>query len=96
AVRIIALDLGLDVSWSALGTVAILVELIRLVPITLQGVGVREGSFAYLFKSLGESPETGFALGLVSYLALSMAVGLFGFLGWSGSRCARWDAARRR
>jgi len=94
AVRIVALDLGLDISWSALGAVVILVELIRLVPITLQGVGIREGAFAYLFKLLGESPETGFALGLVSYLALSLAIVLSGLLGWGVPRFIQWSTVK--
>ncbi|MFX0197892.1 MAG: lysylphosphatidylglycerol synthase transmembrane domain-containing protein [Candidatus Hodarchaeota archaeon] len=68
AVQIFAIDLRLHISCWYVGTIAILVELVRLIPITIQGVGLREGTYAYLFDILGKSPEDGFVLGTVSYL----------------------------
>lgn len=81
-VRVIALNLGIQISWAALGAVVVLAELIRLVPITIQGIGLREGAFAYLLALLGQSPESGFVLGTISYLALSCATIISGLLGW--------------
>ena len=59
----------------------VLVELIRLIPISIQGIGVREGMFAYFCGKLGISPEAGFILGTVSYLALSLSIVIAGFFG---------------
>ena len=74
AVAIVAADLGLTLSIPLLGAIAILTELVRLVPISLQGIGLREGSFSVLVGLAGGSPESGFVLGAWSYLALSLAL----------------------
>jgi uncharacterized protein (TIRG00374 family) len=55
AVAIIAADLGLTLSIPLLGAIAILTELVRLVPISLQGIGLREGSFSVLVGLAGGS-----------------------------------------
>ncbi len=81
-VWLVARNLDIGISWPALGTIVILVELARLVPISAQGIGVREGAYAYLFSLLGHSSESGFALGTLSYLALSCALLLSGGVGW--------------
>ena len=74
AVAIVASDLGLTLSIPLLGAIAILTELVRLVPISLQGIGLREGSFSVLVGLAGGSAESGFVLGAWSYLALSLAL----------------------
>lgn len=80
-VQLIAFNLAINMPYFQLGAVVILVELIRLIPITIQGVGLREGVFAYLFRLLGESPEDGFILGAVAYLALSISLLFSGLIG---------------
>jgi len=80
-VQVVAFDLSIRISLSMLGVVVILVELARLLPINIQGIGIREGAFAYLFYVIGESPEVGFALGTISYLALSISIILSGIIG---------------
>jgi hypothetical protein len=79
--QIMAFDLRIDISYLLLGAVVILVELIRLIPITIQGVGLREGMYAYLFRIIGKSPEDGFVLGSVTYLALSLSLLCSGLIG---------------
>lgn len=74
AVAIIAADLGIALALPVLGAIAILTELVRLVPVSLQGIGLREGSFSVLVGLAGGSPESGFILGAWSYLALSLAL----------------------
>lgn len=74
AVSIVAADLGLMLSLPLLGAIAILTELVRLVPISLQGIGLREASFSVLVGLAGGSVESGFVLGAWSYLALSLAL----------------------
>ena len=73
-VRFVALGLHIMMPWTQLGMIVILVELVRLIPITIQGVGVREGAYAYLFNVSGYSPEAGFVVGAVSYLILGFTL----------------------
>lgn len=65
----------------ALGIVVVLAELIRLIPVSVQGIGLREGAYAYVFTLLGASGEAGFALAAVGYLALTVSILLMGVLG---------------
>jgi uncharacterized membrane protein YbhN (UPF0104 family) len=82
AVMVVATDIGSPISFAMLGMVAVLVDLIRLIPITIQGIGVREATFAFLFKSIGLSPETGFVIALAAYIALAVATVLIGGVGF--------------
>jgi hypothetical protein len=83
AVVIVATDVGVEASFALMGMAAILSDLIRLVPITIQGVGVREASFAFVFKALGLDPAQGFVVGAISYLAVwaaTLVIGVIGYL----------------
>jgi hypothetical protein len=71
---IVARSVGMQEPYAMLGMVVIFIELIRIVPITIQGIGVREGLFAYCFSLLHLPPEQGFLIGTVSYLALSLGL----------------------
>lgn len=82
-VLVVALNLGIDLPWYTLSMIVILVEILRLIPVSAQGIGVREGAYAYLFQALGQSSENGFVLAAVSYLALSISLLLSGLLGWA-------------
>jgi hypothetical protein len=64
-----------------LGLIGILSDLLRQIPISIQGIGVREGVFAWLYVLAGGTAEAGFILGLASYLALSISLVLVGALG---------------
>jgi uncharacterized membrane protein YbhN (UPF0104 family) len=81
-VGMVALDLGLQISWLTLGMIVVLTELIRLLPVSIQGVGVREAIYAYLFTLFGQQAESGFVLGAISYLALSVSLFVAGLIGW--------------
>ena len=81
AVQAVAWQLGVEASIFVLGMTAIGADLIRIAPISIQGIGVREFSFAFFFALFGLSPEDGFVIGLVSYIALSLAMILIGIVG---------------
>lgn len=68
-------------SWPELGVIAVLVELIRVVPTTVQGIGVREGATAFFAAAHGATYEQGFLLGTICYLLNSVAMLLTGGLG---------------
>jgi hypothetical protein len=74
AVAVVAKGLGLDVPFAVLGVVATLVEFARWLPISIQGIGVREGLYASLFVLFGYPAESGFALGTIAYLSLTAAL----------------------
>jgi len=89
SIQIIASGFGLVVPTLHLAAVAALVELIRLVPVTVQGIGLREGAFAYLLSFWGHNPEQCYVVGLAAYLALSVSIVLCGPIGkaliWQGA-----------
>ena len=82
AVTIIARDAGVEASFALLGMAATLSDLVRIIPITIQGLGLREATFSYSFYLLGLDPKQGFVIGLVSYLAGSAAIILIGVIGY--------------
>ena len=81
SIKIIVNSLGFNFPFTHLMLTATLVEIIRMIPITIQGVGLREGLFAYLLVLLGHDPEQSYVIGLVAYLALSVSIILCGPIG---------------
>ena len=81
AVQFVAVQLGLEISWLVLIVVVTSVELLRTVPLTIQGIGLREGAFASILGTFGYAPESGFILGAAAYLALNLALVLAGAIG---------------
>ncbi|MFA6970113.1 MAG: lysylphosphatidylglycerol synthase transmembrane domain-containing protein [Gallionella sp.] len=81
AILYLANVLEIKIAPSALGIVVVLAELIRLLPVSVQGIGLREGAYAYVFTLVGASSEAGFALAVVGYLALTVAILLMGVIG---------------
>ena len=57
------------------------VEIIRFIPISIQGIGIREASYAIFFTYFGYSSEIGFTIGLLSYFILSISQFIFGLVG---------------
>lgn len=82
-VVLVCRSLGVDVSIYQLGMIIILVELGRLLPISIQGLGVRESMYSALFVLTGFSSELGFVTGLISYFALSCSMLIIGIIGFS-------------
>jgi uncharacterized protein (TIRG00374 family) len=81
SIKVIGGGFGVSIPLAHLAVVATLVEIIRLVPLTIQGIGLREGVFAYLLVFLGHGAEQCYAVGTIGYLALSVAIILCGPLG---------------
>ena len=78
----IAINLNIEISSITLGVFFVLVELARMIPLSIQGIGVREAMWAYMIEMLGGSSEKGFVLGTVVYISLSIAMMLSGLIGW--------------
>jgi glycosyltransferase 2 family protein len=94
-VLLIATDLGTDIPVSAILMICTTAELIRLVPLTIQGFGVREGTFALAFVVAGQSAESGFVVGALAYLLVSVADVLIGFIGWFWSQRSTESVIRK-
>ena len=83
SIKVIGEGFGISISLMHLAAVATLVEIIRLVPITIQGIGLREGVFAYLLAFLGYNVEQCYIVGTIAYLTLSAAIILCGPIGYA-------------
>ena len=77
-VKVVAYGLNISIAWLELGMIVILVELIRMIPVSIQGIGIRESMYAYFFGLNGLIPEDGFVLGGLSYLIVSVCLVLSG------------------
>jgi uncharacterized membrane protein YbhN (UPF0104 family) len=74
----LAEGIGAGVSVSETGLVAVLGEIARWLPLSLQGIGPREAVYAFGFELLGHAPEAGFVTGAVVYLLNTVVLLLFG------------------
>jgi uncharacterized membrane protein YbhN (UPF0104 family) len=57
-------------------------SLLGLIPISVSGVGVREGLFALVFPALGFGVEEGVGLGLLIFATMYLAPVMVGFVSW--------------
>lgn len=60
--------LGLDAPAAVVGMIGVSAELARWLPVSLQGVGVREAVVAFGMERFGGDPAGGFAAGALAYL----------------------------
>jgi uncharacterized protein (TIRG00374 family) len=65
----IGLGLGLDVPLVCYGVIVPLTTLLTLVPISLNGIGLREGGYVLLMRPLGVSAPSALALAFLLFLA---------------------------
>jgi len=77
--RVLAGALGVDASFTVLCLVIPLVWLVRMLPISLNGLGVGEGAFVFLMGLFAVPTDKALALAL-ALLGLQTAVGLIGGL----------------
>jgi uncharacterized membrane protein YbhN (UPF0104 family) len=77
SVALLARSLGLTQPLSVWFCVVPLVALAVVLPISINGVGVRENALAILLKPHGVPPEPAIAVGLL-WLATSVVLGLVG------------------
>lgn len=73
-VTAIAARLDLTLPLPLVWFIAIVADIVRWAPISLQGIGVREAAFAAMFLFFGADPAQGFALGGIAYLIVTFAM----------------------
>ncbi len=69
-----------DISLLAVLALTPIIQLISLIPITLSGLGIREGAFVYFFGFLGIPAETAFAVSILNFLILNGVPAIIGGL----------------
>jgi uncharacterized protein (TIRG00374 family) len=77
AAHLTGLAIGVRLSYAHYMAVLAITELVRLLPISLGGIGVREGAFVVLLAPFGVPRERAFMLSALFYLML-MSLGLIG------------------
>jgi hypothetical protein len=78
----LASSAGLDIGIPALAAAVILTEFARLLPISVQGIGVREATFSALVAQMGGDASAGFVVCAVLYLVNYVVIAAAGFLAW--------------
>lgn len=96
SIKLVTVGFGLSIPFVHLAAVATLVEVVRLVPLTVQGIGVREGVFAYLLGTLGHDADATYAAGAIAYLALSISIILAGPIGTLTERLSGYFGMRTK
>jgi uncharacterized membrane protein YbhN (UPF0104 family) len=74
AIWVFAADIGLEVPPFLLVSIIAFTEIIRLVPISFQGIGVRESAFAAFAVAAGGDPTLAFVVGAATYLVVSLSL----------------------
>lgn len=79
---IVARLTGVQVGFFLIGAVVVIVELVRLIPLTVQGLGVREAAFAAVFVMVGHDAAAGFVICAVCFVLLNVATLIVGLVGY--------------
>ena len=81
----VAVALDIDASWVFIAMAWSIVALVIMLPISVGGLGPREGMFVVLFTAAGEPREEALALGLLMF-ALGLVVRAPGIIVWATRR----------
>ncbi|MEH7075264.1 lysylphosphatidylglycerol synthase transmembrane domain-containing protein [Neobacillus drentensis] len=79
------LSIGIDIPWIYLLMIITLISVITMLPISLNGLGVRESCYVFFFKELGVSAETSLTISLLFFIFVSIS-SLAGGLFWMAER----------
>ncbi len=82
---LIAHAMGLPMSFYDATCLLAIASLLGLLPISVSGVGVREGFFSLAFPMLGFTPESGVVFGLLVFFVVYLVIAAIGFVGWQVS-----------
>ena len=76
--HLLALSLNIDISFLAIGWIRCSVVLITMIPITVSGIGIREGSLLLLLRTYGINEEDALAFSLLIFAVTIVMIGLIG------------------
>jgi glycosyltransferase 2 family protein len=83
--QLLFLSLGIEVPWIDLLVIITLISVITMLPVSLNGLGVREGSYVFFFKQLGIPVEIAVSVSLLFFFLVSIS-SLAGGLFWLSER----------
>ncbi len=74
----LAASLRIDISFVSMGWIATATTVVTMLPISVSGLGLREGALVYLLGLYGVSPSSAIALSLLYFTARYLLTGLLG------------------
>jgi glycosyltransferase 2 family protein len=77
SVYILAWGMALDITFLSLLVFLPLIILISMVPVSISGIGIREGAFVYFLGTMGVPPDKAMTLSILWFLSV-VAAGLWG------------------
>ncbi len=80
AYYILALSLDIDISFFAMGWIRCAVVIVTMIPISLSGLGIREGALLLLLRPYGIQEDEALAFSLTVFTVTTIMVGLIGGL----------------
>ena len=83
--QLLFLALGIKVPWLELLVIITLISVITMLPVSVNGLGVREGSYVFFFKQLDVPNEMAIAVSLLFFFFVSLS-SLVGGLFWLSER----------
>jgi len=90
--KVYTLALGMDVPFERLMLVIPMIYLTEVLPISINGLGVRESAFAFFFVLIGRTREEGLAVALLVVFLRYLASGLGGLLMLADTMLNKKDA----
>ncbi|CAH2713415.1 hypothetical protein BACCIP111895_00550 [Neobacillus rhizosphaerae] len=88
------LSLGIDIPWLELLMVITLISVITMLPISVNGLGVREGCYVLFFKELGVPVEIAVTVSLLFFILVSIS-SLAGGVFWMLERGGKSEIIRK-
>ena len=77
---LLALSLGIEISFFAMGWIRCAVLLVVMIPISISGLGLREASLLFLLRPYGVQDDKALALSLAIFGATTVFIGVIGGL----------------
>jgi uncharacterized membrane protein YbhN (UPF0104 family) len=75
---ILARAIGLEIDAASIAWVRSAAFVVTLIPLTVSGLGLREGAVVYLLSGLGVAPVDALSLSLLAFATTVVAVGMLG------------------
>ena len=78
----VARSMGLPIGYFELALIMSIVNLVTFIPISISGLGTREASMIFLFKTIGLSTEVAVSFSFLVFFTSFLCGGFMGFIAW--------------
>ncbi|AGK52426.1 lysylphosphatidylglycerol synthase transmembrane domain-containing protein [Bacillus sp. 1NLA3E] len=92
--QLLFLAFGISIPWVELLVIITLISVITMLPVSLNGIGVREASYVFFFKELGVPDELAVSVSLLFFFLVTLS-SIFGGVFWLFERRKRFEAIRQ-